>query len=57
MGRQSEYGIVCVPIHDVLTRALFAYKKHDEAVLKTYLFSLFSYTAIEFNNVKAWKMT
>ena len=34
MGRQSEYGIVCVPIHDVLTRALFAYKKHDEAVLK-----------------------
>ena len=73
-----EYGTVCVPIHDVLTRALFASKKHDEAVLKTYLFSLFSDTAIfffsiylffychttavidtaiEFNSVKAWKMT
>ena len=36
----------------------FDSKKHDEAVLKFPMHNLpISDTAIEFNNVKAWKMT
>ena len=41
------------------SQALFASKKLDEAVLKFRRLNgyLFADTSIEFNNVKAWKMT